>query len=100
MPGSYDELLPSHTVAGHVKELSRRVELLAVDHQVGAAPERLLSSIVGIRDLAFRLLGHVDEQVKAPQKSDGCRSVGFALPICENTDVPTRDSRPSEPQDC
>lgn len=60
MAGNDDDLLPPHTVAGHIEEMVRLTEQLAVDVRVGAPPERMVTSVVGLRDFAYRLLGHLE----------------------------------------
>jgi hypothetical protein len=80
MSGSYEEALPPHTVAGLIEEVVRLAEALAVDHRVGAPPARIVTSVVGIRDFMFRLLGHFEEELEAPrQRGSTCR-VGFQVP--------------------
>ena len=64
MSGSYEEALPPHTVAGHIDEVVRLAEMLAVDHQVGAPPERMVTSVVGIREFVFRLIGHFEHGMR------------------------------------
>jgi len=67
MAGNDDELLPPHTVVGHVEEMVRLTEQLAVDVRVGAPPQKMVSSVVGLRDFAYRLLGHLEYKMRAPK---------------------------------
>ena len=60
MAGNDDELLPPHTVAGHIEEMVRLTEQLAVDVQIGAPPQRMVTSVIGLRDFAYRLLVHLE----------------------------------------
>ena len=80
MSGSYEEALPPHTVAGLIEEVVRLAEMLAIDHRVGAPPARMVTSVVGIRDFMFRLLGHFEEELKAPRQRGGNCRVGFQVP--------------------
>jgi len=74
------DALPPHTVNGHIDEIVRLAEMLAVDHRVGTPPERMVSSVVGIRDFVFRLLGHYEEHMKSPQPRWKTNPVGFPVP--------------------
>jgi len=74
------DALPPHTVIGHIDEIVRLAEMLAVDHRVGTPPERMVSSVVGIRDFVFRLLGHYEEHMKSPQPRRKTNPVGFPVP--------------------
>ena len=40
----------------------------------------MVSSVVGIRDFMFRLLGHFEEELKAPRQCGGNCRVGFQVP--------------------
>jgi len=66
MAGDDDYLLPPHTVAGHIEEMVRLTEQLAVDVRVGAPPQKMVSSVVGLRDFAYRLLGHLECRMRTP----------------------------------
>ena len=77
------DALPPHTVNGHINEIVRLAEMLAVDHRVGTPPERMVSSVVGIRDFVFRLLGHYEEHMKSPQPRRKTNPLGFPVPRCE-----------------
>ncbi len=80
MSGNFDELLSPRTVAGHIGEIVRLAERLAVDHKVGASPQQMVTSVVGIRDFMFRLLGHFEEEMNAPSQRRPCNHVGFQVP--------------------
>jgi len=66
MAGNDDELLPPHTVAGDIEEMVRLTEQLAVDVRVGAPPQRMVSSVVGLRHFAYRLLEHLECRMRTP----------------------------------
>jgi len=74
------DALPPDRVNGHIDEIVRLAEMLAVDHRVGTSPERMISSVVGIRDFAFRLLGHYEEHMKSPQPRRKTNPLGFPVP--------------------
>jgi len=74
-----DALLPP-TVNGHIDEIVGLAEVLAVDHRGGTPPERMVTSVVGIRDYVFRFLGHYEERVKSPQPRQKTNPVGFQAP--------------------
>ena len=74
------DALPPERVNGHIDEIGRLAEKLAVDHRAGTSPERMVSSMVGIRDFAFRLLGHYEEHMKSPQPRRKTNPVGFPVP--------------------
>ena len=93
MSGSYEEALPPHTVAGHIDEVVRLAEMLVVDHQVGAPPERMVTSIVGIRDFMFRLLGHFEGEMKVPRQRRNDYGVGFQVPSHKEVPVVRNDDR-------
>jgi hypothetical protein len=80
MSECHEEPLPSKRVQGHIKEIVRLAEMLAVDYEVGAPPERMLTSVVGIRDFMFRLLGHLEEVMRSPRERRRGNPVGFQVP--------------------
>jgi hypothetical protein len=80
MSGNFDELLSPRTVAGHIEEIVRLAERLAVDHKVGTPPQQMVTSVVGIRDFMFRLLGHFEEVMKSPCERRPGNPVGFQAP--------------------
>jgi hypothetical protein len=80
MSGNFDELLSPRTVAGHIEEIVRLAERLAVDHKVGTPPQQMVTSVVGIRDFMFRLLGHFEEVMKSPCERRPGNPVGFQVP--------------------
>ena len=59
MSANFDDLLSPSTVEGHIEEIVRLAEQLAVDHKVGTPPQEMVTSVVGIREFMFRLLGHL-----------------------------------------
>lgn len=65
----------------------RLAELLAVDHKVGVPLERMITSVVGIRDFMFRLLGRFEEAMKEPRRRRRSYPVGFQAP-CGDDDHP------------
>lgn len=67
MAGNDDDLLPPHTVAGHIEEMVRLTEQLAVDVEIGAPPQRMVTSVVGLRDFAYRLLGHLECRMRTSE---------------------------------
>jgi hypothetical protein len=73
-------LLSPSTVEGHIEEIVRLAEQLAVDHKVGTPPQEMVTSVVGIREFMFRLLGHFEEVMRAPRKRLGHFPVGFQVP--------------------
>lgn len=85
MAGNGDELLPPHTVAGHIEEMVRLTEQLAVDVRAGAPPERMVTSIVGLRDFAYRLLGHLECRMRT-RGNHRQFPFGFQPPNRDNND--------------
>lgn len=78
------DALPQHRVGGHIDEIVRLAEMLAIDYRIGSSPERMVSSVVGIRDFVFRLLGHFEEEMKSPEPRRNTTPVGFQVPKCAN----------------
>lgn len=83
MSGHESDALPPHTVTRHIDEIVRLAEMLAVDHRIGTPPERMVSSVVGIRNFVFRLLGHYEEHMKSSQPRRNSNPLGFPVPACE-----------------
>jgi hypothetical protein len=80
----HEQPLLSKRVQGHIKEIVRLAEMLAVYYEVGAPPEWMLTSVVGIRDSIFRLFGHLEGVMKSPRERRLINPVGFQVPRGDN----------------
>ena len=88
MSGYNESMLPSRTVQSHIEEIVHLANKLAEDYEIGTPPEEMVTSVVGIREFGFRLLGHLNEVMKAPRVCRPNIPVGFSVPCREDDKRP------------